>query len=179
MYFLCSQNYANMMIVPWNCHDHTVKLTFWGCDQDMQCFAVGEHLCSQWLNPPVASDYVSVVYFSWLMQADISRVWQTGEFCHPWQRKIHWHTLFDSLTVAWSRIISSDVNITPSYQDIHVWAVSRSVLVRSVWPQGFFPFPGMWTIKVSCDSASPWLCAEAQLRRLTNTCAHSQTFEEF
>jgi len=36
----------------------------------------------------------------------------------------------------------------------------------------------MWTMKVSCDSAPLWLCAEVQLRCLTNTCAHSQTFEE-
>lgn len=53
------------------------------------------------------------------------------------------------------------------------------MFVYSVWPQGLFPFQACWQSKVSCDSASPWLCAEAQTRRLTNTYAHSQTFEEF
>jgi len=119
---------------------------------------------AQWLSPPVASDYVCVVYFSW---RDAS--WRQQSLADmsfsPVTDKIDWHTLFDSLRVAWSRISSSYISITPSK--------CLSCIQVSVSPFRVFPFQACGQSKVSCDSASLWLCGEVQTRRLTNTYAHT------
>lgn len=132
---------------------------------------------AQWLNPPVASDYVSVVYFSWRDASWRQQSLADMRVLSPLTDKIDRHTLFDLLRVSWSRIRSSDISITPSCQKSKWLSCIQVSVGRFSLTTGVFPISRH--VDGQSDSASLWLCAEAQTRRLTDTCAHSKHLKNF
>lgn len=98
-----------------NWHFYFWSITPRRCDLDIHCGRASE----QWLNPPVASDYVSVVYFSWPDASWRQQSLADKRSLSPMTDQIDWHTLFDSLRVAWSRISFSGIGFTHSYCEVN------------------------------------------------------------